>query len=239
MGSLRDPVPFGANPALAVFTAGLLAGSAAGGLAGVSTAAEVGDSSREVMQADETRNDEHDQPVLTRNLSERVRSAIVPVGDPCGVDVAWRRSLRGLLNNLLATTFPSVRGGRLRHLFQAVQSNNGEVIANILSGPSELTASGNAGPRSARPRAVRPKIPGDAPSSGRDANESVTLYIGSENWPFPIPLVEKDGAWHFDPDAGRKEVMFRRIGENELTAIMTCHELVAAEKQFRGGKSEG
>ena len=68
---------------------------------------------------------------------------------------------------------------------------------------------------------------------GRDADGSETLYVGAENWPFPIPLVEKNGAWRFDSDAGRKEVMFRRIGENELRAMLICHELVAAERQFR------
>ena len=61
----------------------------------------------------------------------------------------------------------------------------------------------------------------------------MTLYIGAENWPFPIPLVEKNGAWRFDSEAGQKEVLFRRIGENELTAIDILHQLVAAEKQLR------
>jgi hypothetical protein len=68
---------------------------------------------------------------------------------------------------------------------------------------------------------------------GRDADGSATLYVGAENWPFPIPLVEKNGAWHFDPDPGLKEILFRRIGENELTAITIGHEFVAAEKQHR------
>ena len=67
----------------------------------------------------------------------------------------------------------------------------------------------------------------------RDADGSVTLYIGAENWPFPIPLVATSGAWRFDPDAGTKEVTFRRIGDNELTAIATCHEFVAAERRYR------
>jgi DUF2950 family protein len=57
------------------------------------------------------------------------------------------------------------------------------------------------------------------------------LYIGAENWPFPIPLVAQNGAWRFDADAGRKEVLWRRIGENELTAIEACHALVASERQ--------
>jgi len=60
----------------------------------------------------------------------------------------------------------------------------------------------------------------------------VTLYIGAENWPFPVPLIAKNGAWRFDPETGAKEVMFRRIGDNELTAIATCHEFVAAEQRY-------
>src|SRR6202035_4112020 len=47
------------------------------------------------------------------------------------------------------------------------------------------------------------------------------------------PLVEKSGAWRFDSDAGQREILFRTIGENELTAIDICHQLVAAEKQFQ------
>ena len=54
---------------------------------------------------------------------------------------------------------------------------------------------------------------------GREADGSVTLYIGAENWPFPIPLVATNGVWRFDPDAGAKEVTFRRIGDNELRAL--------------------
>ena len=50
----------------------------------------------------------------------------------------------------------------------------------------------------------------------------MTLYIGAENWPFPMPLVKKDGAWRFDSDAGTKEIMFRRIGENYACAIKTA-----------------
>jgi starvation-inducible DNA-binding protein len=57
----------------------------------------------------------------------------------------------------------------------------------------------------------------------------VILYIGAGNWPFPIPLLEKDGVWRFDPNAGMQEILCRRIGENELTAIATCHEFAAQD----------
>ena len=49
-----------------------------------------------------------------------------------------------------------------------------------------------------------------------EADGAVTLVVGAENWPFPIPLVNKNGAWYFDTPAGRDEIVFRRIGKNEL-----------------------
>jgi hypothetical protein len=52
----------------------------------------------------------------------------------------------------------------------------------------------------------------------RTANGGMVLYIGAENWPFPIPLVSRNGAWRFDSDTGVHEIRYRRIGENELTA---------------------
>ncbi len=65
----------------------------------------------------------------------------------------------------------------------------------------------------------------------READGTVMLYIGAENWPFPFPLVEKDGSWRFDGEAGAKEILYRRIGRNEFTAIAVCHEFVAARKR--------
>jgi len=65
-----------------------------------------------------------------------------------------------------------------------------------------------------------------------EANGSVTLIVGAENWPFPIPLVNTHGSWYFDTPAGKDEIVFRRIGKNELSAMDACHELVDAQKQY-------
>src|SRR6266850_6164060 len=51
---------------------------------------------------------------------------------------------------------------------------------------------------------------------------NTTLVIGEQEWPFPIPLVEKDGKWRFDASKGRLEILARRIGRNELNAIDVC-----------------
>ncbi|HET6142326.1 MAG TPA: DUF2950 domain-containing protein [Candidatus Acidoferrales bacterium] len=63
-------------------------------------------------------------------------------------------------------------------------------------------------------------------------NGTVTLLIGAENWPLPIPLVNKNGAWYFDTAAGKDEILFRRIGKNELEAMQACGDLVEAQKQY-------
>jgi hypothetical protein len=62
---------------------------------------------------------------------------------------------------------------------------------------------------------------------------TVTLYIGSHNWPYPISLRNRGNVWYFDTDAGRQEVLYRRIGYNEISAIHICDQLVAAEKEYR------
>ena len=67
----------------------------------------------------------------------------------------------------------------------------------------------------------------------REPDETVALYVGSENWPFPIPLVEYKGAWYFDGGLGTQEVRYRRIGRNEMEALGVCHSLVDAEKEYR------
>jgi len=61
---------------------------------------------------------------------------------------------------------------------------------------------------------------------------TTTLYVGAENWPTPIPLVEKGNLWYFDTDAAKKEILLRRVGQNEMSAIRVCQELVAAEKEY-------
>jgi len=137
----------------------------------------------------------------------------------------------GLAQQSAQPTFPSSPEAS-QALFKAVHGNDEQAIANILGGPTELTTSPDKG-QDKLDRDLFVKKYQEMHRLGREADGSMTLYIGAENWPFPIPLVEKSGAWRFDSDGGSKEVMFRRIGENELTAMDICHEFVAAKKQDR------
>lgn len=68
---------------------------------------------------------------------------------------------------------------------------------------------------------------------------STTLYIGAKNWPTPIPLVRRGGVWFFDTAAGRQEILFRRIGRNEISTIRVCQELVTAQKEYRDLQHDG
>jgi hypothetical protein len=58
------------------------------------------------------------------------------------------------------------------------------------------------------------------------------LSVGNDGWPLPIPLVKKEGKWFFDTKAGREEVLFRRIGANELDAIQICRGYVEAQHEY-------
>jgi hypothetical protein len=59
-----------------------------------------------------------------------------------------------------------------------------------------------------------------------------TLTVGDEDWPFPLPIVERNGKWYFDAKAGRDEILMRRIGQNELDAIAVCRGYVDAQKEY-------
>jgi hypothetical protein len=68
------------------------------------------------------------------------------------------------------------------------------------------------------------------PRRGRP-NE-MTLVAGNDNWPLPIPLVNVGGKWYFDMPNGRRTIMMRRIGSNELDAIEVCRGYVEAQGQY-------
>jgi hypothetical protein len=66
----------------------------------------------------------------------------------------------------------------------------------------------------------------------KESDAKVLLQIGNENWPFPIPIVKKDGQWFFDTEVGKEEILNRRIGENELTSILVCRTYVRAQREY-------
>ncbi|MGD0060512.1 MAG: DUF2950 domain-containing protein [Verrucomicrobiia bacterium] len=63
-------------------------------------------------------------------------------------------------------------------------------------------------------------------------NGTVVLRLGTEHWPFPIPLTQKGDKWFFDTLAGKEEILNRRIGGNELSALEVCHAYVKAQREY-------
>ncbi len=65
------------------------------------------------------------------------------------------------------------------------------------------------------------------------------LSVGDEDWPLPIPIVRRNGRWAFDSKAGRREILYRRIGRNELDAIEACRNFVDAQHEYALEKHDG
>jgi len=114
-------------------------------------------------------------------------------------------------------------------LFQAAQKRDEPALEAILGAGKEVTSSSDV---------VEDKLEREQFSKKyqemhrlvQELDGSTVLYIGAENWPFPIPLVSKNGAWYFDSKTGAQEILFRRIGENEAVAIEVCEEFALAKK---------
>ncbi len=66
-----------------------------------------------------------------------------------------------------------------------------------------------------------------------------TLVVGEDDWPLPIPIVNRNGRWYFDTKAGRQEILYRRIGSNELDAIEICRGFVDAQDEYALEKHDG
>jgi Protein of unknown function (DUF2950) len=65
-----------------------------------------------------------------------------------------------------------------------------------------------------------------------NSDSNLTLDLGADGWPFPIPLVEQDGKWFFDTAAGSAEILNRRVGMDELGAIDVCRAYVEAQREY-------
>src|ERR1700756_5853420 len=123
-------------------------------------------------------------------------------------------------------TFASA-GDAANALFEATQKQDEKALEAILGAGKEVTSSSDE---------VEDKLEREQFSKKyqemhrlvREPDGSTVLYIGAENWPFPIPLASKDGEWYFDSETGKQEILFRRIGENEATAIEVAEEFAIA-----------
>jgi hypothetical protein len=114
-------------------------------------------------------------------------------------------------------------------LLVAVQSDSEQPLTQILGGGTELVSTEDRAEDRLERQQFAKKYE-DMHRLVREPDGTTVLYVGAENWPFPVPLASKAGAWYFDGAAGKEEVLFRRIGENEATAIEACHALVLSKQ---------
>jgi DUF2950 family protein len=72
-----------------------------------------------------------------------------------------------------------------------------------------------------------------------DGQDKAVVIVGKEEWPWPIPLIRETNGWRFDTQAGKEEILNRRIGRNELRAIEVCREYVQAQREYAAMKIGG
>ena len=125
------------------------------------------------------------------------------------------------------TTFASADDAS-HALASAVQRHDERGVREILGGASGLVSSSDKVEDALDRERFAQKYQ-EMHRLARDSDGITTLYIGAENWPFPVPLVSRNGTWRFEPKLGSEEIQFRRIGENEVTAIGMCATLAMAE----------
>jgi hypothetical protein len=118
-------------------------------------------------------------------------------------------------------------------LVAAMQSNDEKAMLDLLGSDGKQIVSSGDETEDVRHRADLVEAYRQMHRLVNEPDGTTTLYIGAKNWPMPIPLVHRSGSWYFDTDAGKKEILYRRVGRNELSTIRVCQELVAAEQDYR------
>jgi hypothetical protein len=114
----------------------------------------------------------------------------------------------------------------------AAQSNDEKALLDILGPDGKQIVSSGDETEDARSRANFVQKYQQMHRFVKEPDGTTVLYIGAENWPTPIPLVNKGSSWYFDTEAGKKEILYRRIGRNEISTIRVCQELAEAQKEY-------
>lgn len=127
--------------------------------------------------------------------------------------------------------FPSPEAA-VRSLIDAVEkSDTGELVAIFGRSGEKLVYSGDpvmdAEDRASFIKAYREKMRLETVGPGK-----IILHVGNNDWPMPIPIIKSHGGWLFDTKEGRKEILARRIGRDELGAIQVCLAYVDAQREY-------
>ncbi len=119
----------------------------------------------------------------------------------------------------------------LKGLIEAVKTHDKAALEKIF-GPSAKELRSSDDVQAAAEFEAFAKHVAEKTTIVKENDTKAIIYIGNENWPFPIPLVRKNDRWSFDTVAGKEEILNRRIGEDELTAILVCRTYVKAQREY-------
>jgi Protein of unknown function (DUF2950) len=119
-----------------------------------------------------------------------------------------------------------------QQLAAAVKAGNSTALLEILgAGAKALIASGDAvADKESRERFI--KSYDEANKLEKSGDDRAVLSVGKDEWPFPIPLVKNASGWRFDTNAGKEEILNRRIGRNEHDAIQAALAYVDAQREY-------
>jgi hypothetical protein len=150
---------------------------------------------------------------------------------------------------LLAATaaFPATPDGRafatpdeaVKALVAALKANDDKALVEIFGERNKdlIVTTDKAASTEYRQKAV--KAFEEYLLQQKNADGSITLVIGGNGWPMPIPLVKDGSGWRFDTDKGADEIINRRVGENELNAIEVMRAYPGAQRQFAAKPRDG
>lgn len=117
-------------------------------------------------------------------------------------------------------------------MVEALKTDNIKALAAVFGpGSEDIISSGDP----VADRAEQERFVKTYEQKNRLAEESpgkMVLYVGEDDWPFPVPVIKEAGAWRFDAIEGREELLARRIGRNELSVIQVCLAIVDAQREY-------
>jgi len=130
----------------------------------------------------------------------------------CGISLL---ALAGLAQAAHEKTFSSPQHAS-NALYVAVESGDQAQIVAVLGGDMQLVSTDNNS-NDQQERQTFAKKYQEMHRLMRRSDGAMILYVGADNWPFPVPIVKKNGRWYFDADKGSKEILYRRVGANEIS----------------------
>jgi Protein of unknown function (DUF2950) len=148
---------------------------------------------------------------------------------------------------LAGTAFAATPDGRafatpedaVKALTAALKANDDKALVEIFGERNKdlVVTSDKAAATETRQKAV--KLIEEYLDLRKDGDSSITLVMGANAWPMPIPLVKDGGGWRFDTDKGADEIINRRVGANELSAIEIMRAFPGAQRQYAAKPRDG